>query len=530
MARVVSFLVLVATLVGIAILFIHVMWGFLLPLFLAALFAVVFRPLYDRILARSQGYRYVASGLTTLIVLILVFVPGGLVLTMAGLQGLNLVARLEVSTVPEKLAALRKDYGLEIPEAGDLQRMHAVLTGWRDQLRRGDTPEYTPARVDNLLQRVGTLEQYLSEHQDAHGKKELMRLREQLNWLRSFPPETVAGDNALIATDNAFRSFKRVFLGGAYWAFVKDLVNPTDEQLQALRESLIGRAGSPLVALGGGTLSVVGQMLFGVVVMIASLFFFLAEGSKMINAIVRLSPLEERYLRELIDEFERISRAVVAATLLAAVAQGVLAGIGFYFAGMQESVALLMILTMFLAMVPFAGAAAVWLPVCLYLYFYEGRTVAALILGVYGAGIVSTVDNFIKPLVLHGQSNLHPLLALLSVLGGLTTLGPIGIMVGPMAVVFLQTLLKILQREMLSLDKMSRLPLAEWATYARANSPEADALRDEAEEELEAEEKATEAAAEQADQKPSTESPAIKVRGNGARQPTPPAKKKKHRR
>ena len=63
-------------------------------------------------------------------------------------------------------------------------------------------------------------------------------------------------------------------------------------------------------------------------------------------------------------------------------------------------------------------------------------------------------DNVIKPYVLHGQSNLHPLLALLSVLGGVATLGPIGILVGPMVVAFLQTLLKILQREMRDLDQM----------------------------------------------------------------------------
>jgi hypothetical protein len=59
----------------------------------------------------------------------------------------------------------------------------------------------------------------------------------------------------------------------------------------------------------------------------------------------------------------------------------------------------------------------------------------------------------IKPLVLHGQSKLHPLLALLSVLGGIQALGPVGIVVGPMVVVFLQTLLKILQRELLSIDR-----------------------------------------------------------------------------
>jgi predicted PurR-regulated permease PerM len=77
------------------------------------------------------------------------------------------------------------------------------------------------------------------------------------------------------------------------------------------------------------------------------------------------------------------------------------------------------------------------------------------LLAVYGVGVISAADNFIKPWVLHGQSNLHPLLALLSVLGGIQALGPIGIVVGPMVVVFLQTTLKILQRELLSMDRFA---------------------------------------------------------------------------
>jgi predicted PurR-regulated permease PerM len=187
----------------------------------------------------------------------------------------------------------------------------------------------------------------------------------------------------------------------------------------------------------------------------------------MLDAIVRLSPLEEHHVRELVAEFDRACRAIVSATLLSAVAQGLLAGIGFYFAGLQSSVALLMLLTMVLALVPFAGAAAVWIPVCLYLYFYQGQAGAAIGLALYGGIIVSQSDNVIKPYVLHGQSNLHPLLALLSVLGGIQALGPIGILVGPMVVVFLQVLLKLVQREMSSLDKSTWFNWPGFAAFAQ---------------------------------------------------------------
>ena len=67
--------------------------------------------------------------------------------------------------------------------------------------------------------------------------------------------------------------------------------------------------------------------------------------------------------------------------------------------------------------------------------------------------MISTVDNIVKPLVLHGRSNLHPLLALLSVLGGMHALGVIGIFVGPMVVAFLQTLLNMLHNELHAMQK-----------------------------------------------------------------------------
>ena len=191
--------------------------------------------------------------------------------------------------------------------------------------------------------------------------------------------------------------------------------------------------------------------MLGTVVMIISLYFFLRDGPAMIESFKGLSPLEDSHEEELVVEFGNVSRAVIVATLLSALAQGVLGGIGYYFAGL-DSIFLLTLLTGCLAMVPFVGAAAVWIPCSLYLFFVDGNVAAAIGLAIYGAAVISMADNFIKPMVLHGTSNLHPLLALLSVLGGVTALGPIGILIGPMIVTFLQTLLKILQRELSSMD------------------------------------------------------------------------------
>ncbi|HJQ79788.1 MAG TPA: AI-2E family transporter [Lacipirellulaceae bacterium] len=199
--------------------------------------------------------------------------------------------------------------------------------------------------------------------------------------------------------------------------------------------------------------------LIGLAIMVISLYYFLADGPQMISAVMHLSPLDPGYEKELLERFGQVSRAVVVATLLSAVVQGALAGLGYSFALPREApVFLLTALTMVTAMVPFVGAAAIWVCVCGWVYLYGQRVVdgqlvigdplTAGILAVYCTIVVSGIDNVIKPFILHGQSKLHPLLALLSILGGVQVLGPVGILVGPMLVSFLQALLNMLRKEL----------------------------------------------------------------------------------
>ncbi|MFM8635075.1 MAG: AI-2E family transporter [Planctomycetia bacterium] len=219
-------------------------------------------------------------------------------------------------------------------------------------------------------------------------------------------------------------------------------------ELTSLAEDWIG----PLAA---GASKAFIKVVIGLVVLIVSFFYFLADGPRMFNAVMRLVPLDRRYQWQLLEEFEEVSRAVVSSTLLAAIAQATLAGIGFAVVGLK-GVFLLTLLTFFGALVPFVGAAAVWGTASLYLLFFVKNTWAALGLAMWGACVVSTIDNIIKPIVLHGQSKLHPLLALLSVLGGVAALGPIGIFVGPIAVAFLQAALTMLQIELDTISASDR--------------------------------------------------------------------------
>jgi predicted PurR-regulated permease PerM len=189
-------------------------------------------------------------------------------------------------------------------------------------------------------------------------------------------------------------------------------------------------------------------VLVGLVIMVIALYYFLADGPAMIETVMDLSPLDYKYEQELLTRFGEVSRAVVVATLLSAVVQGALAGIGYYFAlPASAPIFLLIATTMVTALVPFVGAAATWICVCAWVALH-GSPTTAMVLAAYCTVVVSGIDNVIKPLILHGQSKLHPLLALLSILGGVQALGPVGILVGPMLVSFLQALLNMLRKEL----------------------------------------------------------------------------------
>ena len=363
MSRIVSFVVLIAVIVLVTAVFFRVMMAFLVPMFLAAVLVVVFRPVHQKISRRMPTYPRVAAGLTTAFIGLVVFVPC--------------------------TAIVWNSY----VEVRDVAR--DLIEG-----RGGDTGNYSE-QLDEAIEGV------------------LVFLHEK---------DVISVKDSVVEETRTVRAV-------------------IDEQLQSWAR---GSAGSAALVGARWFLTSTIRIVVGVAIMVISIYYFLKDGPGMLVTIMHLSPLDDRHELQLLQEFSQVSRAVVVATLLSAFVQGALAGVGYYFAGVG-AVFFLTGVTMLLAMIPFLGSAAAWGPVCLWLFLVDNHdganTNAAIGLAVYGTLVVSTIDNVIKPIVLHGRSNLHPLLALLSVLGGVAAMGPIGILVGPMAVSFLQALLGMLRTE-----------------------------------------------------------------------------------
>ena len=440
----VSFWVLVAVIAVVGFLTYRVMAQFLVPVFLSIVLTIIFQPLHHWILAKCKNVRWLGAGLATAAVVLLVLVPVGLLITFAAAEAISIGSQFDIATVKERLATARQSMGLEMPQSDQTQRIELRLENLLGDTMDGITKEEQTQAVGQIRRGLEELQTNLNDDQY---EADLRPVYESLDQIVDSAPGEIKNDAAIQIAIQRFRGFTDELVGGGIWAGIARLANPSDEQLRDFNRETWGLAQNSVVSFTTATAARIAGIAIGVVIIVVSLYFFFLEGPAMVRGIMRLSPLDDRYEEELLEEFVSVSRAVVMASLTAAIVQGILAGIGFYFADVH-SVFLLMLLTTFLAMIPFVGATAVWLPTALWIGLYEQRYVTAILLAIYGASVLSTIDNFIKPYILHGRSKLHPLLALLSVLGGVQALGPIGVLVGPMAVVFLQTLLRILHREM----------------------------------------------------------------------------------
>jgi predicted PurR-regulated permease PerM len=162
---------------------------------------------------------------------------------------------------------------------------------------------------------------------------------------------------------------------------------------------------------------------------VVAFFFFLRQGPRWLAGLREVLPLQAGLSSTLFDTVALSIKTVFRGVLLTAAAQASLATAGYVIAGAPVPV-LLGFLTFITSLLPFVGAAAVWVPTALGLFLVD-RTGSAIFLTLYGTLVVSLVDNFLRPLLI-GQGMQLPLLWLfLAILGGLQSFGFLGLLLGP---------------------------------------------------------------------------------------------------
>jgi predicted PurR-regulated permease PerM len=160
-----------------------------------------------------------------------------------------------------------------------------------------------------------------------------------------------------------------------------------------------------------------------------ALFLLLRDGDAMVGSIPDLLPFERQRSEALLRRVKDAVQASVSGVLLVAVLQGVLCGTMLWLLGI-ESAALWGMATTFASLMPVVGTFAVWGPATAYL-LASGEWTRAIVMALWGAFIVSGVDNVLKPRLVAGRVGLGELPMLFAMLGGVKLFGVLGIVLGP---------------------------------------------------------------------------------------------------
>jgi predicted PurR-regulated permease PerM len=196
---------------------------------------------------------------------------------------------------------------------------------------------------------------------------------------------------------------------------------------------------SKLARSGGHVVLNAAGMVLRFFLMLFVLFFVLRDGPRAFARVSALLPLTPEKREALFTRLGKVLRAVVYGCGLTALAQGTLVTIGFAITGLSGPI-VFGVLASVLALLPFGGAALVWVPGVLYL-FAAGKIGLAIFLLVWG-GVVSTADNFIRPIIISRYTPVPTLLVFMGVIGGVAAFGPIGFIIGPLILVLATELLR----------------------------------------------------------------------------------------
>jgi len=191
----------------------------------------------------------------------------------------------------------------------------------------------------------------------------------------------------------------------------------------------------------GQFLGGIGRYVIKLGVILVTLFFCFRDGDEVIKQLrLGLIHFLGEYQNVYLQAAGNTTRAVVYGLVFAALMQGIVAGAGYAVAGVKAPV-LFAAITALLALIPVVGAALAWLPISLGL-IAGGQVWPGIGLLLWGALVISTVDNVIRPLIISGAGRVPLLVVLFGVLGGLSAFGAVGLFLGP---VILSVLLSVWQ-------------------------------------------------------------------------------------
>ncbi|HLI62039.1 MAG TPA: AI-2E family transporter [Terriglobales bacterium] len=215
--------------------------------------------------------------------------------------------------------------------------------------------------------------------------------------------------------------------------------------LHALIRSTAQKLSGSLVSLGATVLSNLARFTVDALITVVILFFLFRDGKQWAYRTGKLIPLSDAQVAHLYQNISDTIIANVYGILSVGVVQGILTGLALRIVAIPSSL-LLGLAAGFASIIPVVGSAIVWFPAAVYLLF-SGAVWKGIFLLVWGTVVVSSIDNVIRPWVVAGRVELHPMVLLFFILGGVEAFGFLGLFLGPVVASVLAALFVMLREE-----------------------------------------------------------------------------------
>ncbi len=185
----------------------------------------------------------------------------------------------------------------------------------------------------------------------------------------------------------------------------------------------------------------VSQFVFWVFILFFTLYYFFIDGAQGLRYLMKISPLRDEHDALLVKKFVSMTRATMKGTLVIGAIQSMIGGILFFAVGVQSPV-VWATLMFFFSIIPMIGTAAVWFPMGIILLLLGNFWQGAFVLGI-GFGVISVIDNVLKPKLVGKDTQMHPLIVFFSTLGGISLFGLSGFILGPIVMSLFMALWEI---------------------------------------------------------------------------------------
>lgn len=205
--------------------------------------------------------------------------------------------------------------------------------------------------------------------------------------------------------------------------------------------TLAGNLSSNIASIFASTFKTI-LMLF---LMLLTIFFLLKNGSYWKKSLFSLLPLSDDNISEIFNDMRDAINRIFKGSFVIAIVQGILMGVGLTIFGVPNA-AIWGVVAGMASFIPTIGTSIVSVPAILFLYI-SGMELQALGMLIWSLVAVGTVDNVLSPYIISKNTEISSLFILLSILGGITLMGPIGLFIGPLIISLLFTLVTIYKRE-----------------------------------------------------------------------------------